>query len=169
VLELAVEKFGWADRNKNRAADVGFGLACGTEKNSYVAACAEVAVDRNEGKIHVRRICQVFECGAIQNPAGLLSQVQGSIIMGLGGALSEEMRFNNGKILNANFLRYQVPRFKDVPELDIHLLNRPDLDSAGGGETPIIAVAPAIANAVFQATGVRLRSMPMRGVELRQA
>jgi CO/xanthine dehydrogenase Mo-binding subunit len=82
--------------------------------------------------------------------------------------LSEEIRFNNGKILNPNFLRYVVPRFKDVPKLDIHLLNRPDLDSAGGGETPIIAVAPAVANAVFQATGVRLRSMPLRAAELRQ-
>ncbi len=82
--------------------------------------------------------------------------------MGLGGALSEEILFEGGKILNADFDRYQVPRFKDVPELDIHLLNRPDLESAGGGETPIIAVAPAIANAVFQATGVRIRSMPIR-------
>jgi CO/xanthine dehydrogenase Mo-binding subunit len=82
--------------------------------------------------------------------------------MGLGGALTEEIRFEDGKILNAKFSRYQVPRFKDVPELDIHLLNRPDLDPAGGGETPIIAVAPAIANAVFQAAGVRIRSMPIR-------
>ena len=169
VLEMAVDKFGWTERLKNRAPNVGLGMACGTEKGSYVAACAEVAVDRSEGKIQVRRICQVFECGAIQNPAGLLSQVQGCIIMGLGGALSEEIRFSNGKILNANFLRYQVPRFKDVPELDVHLLNRPDLDSAGGGETPIIAVAPAVANAVFQATGVRVRSMPIRTAELRQA
>jgi isoquinoline 1-oxidoreductase len=168
VLEMAVEKFGWVEGNKNRPENVGFGLACGTEKGSYVAACAEVAVDRKEGKIQVRRVCQVFECGAIQNPAGLLSQVQGSIIMGLGGALSEEMRFNNGKILNANFLRYLVPRFKDVPQLDVHLLNRRDLDSAGGGETPIIAVAPAVANAVFQAAGVRLRSMPLRAAELKQ-
>ena len=67
-----------------------------------------------------------------------------------------------GKILNASFNRYQVPRFKDVPELDIHLLDRPDLDPAGGGETPIIAIAPAIANAVFHATGKRIREMPIR-------
>jgi isoquinoline 1-oxidoreductase len=162
VLETAVEKFGWAQRHKNRAPNIGLGLACGTEKGSYVAACVEVAIDREESKIRVRRICEVFECGAIQNPANLLSQVQGCIIMGLGGALTEEIRFEEGKILNANFDRYQVPRFRDVPELDIHLLKRPDLDSAGGGETPIIAVAPAIANAVFQATGVRIRSMPIR-------
>ena len=162
VLEAVVQKFDWAGRQKNRAPDIGLGLACGTEKGSYVAACVEVAIDHAAGKIQVRRVCQVFECGAILNPAHLLSQVQGCIIMGLGGALTEEIRFEEGKLLNANFGHYHVPRFKDVPELDIHLLNRPDLDSAGGGETPIIAVAPAIANAVFQATGVRVRSLPIR-------
>ena len=78
--------------------------------------------------------------------------------MGLGPALREEMRFEEGKMLNAKFERYLVPRFSDVPELDIHLLNRPDLPSAGGGETPIIAIAPAIANAVFHATGSRVHA-----------
>jgi isoquinoline 1-oxidoreductase len=81
--------------------------------------------------------------------------------MGLGPALREEMRFENGQILNASFRKYQIPRFDDVPELDIHLLNRPDLPSAGAGETPIIAIAPAIANAVFHATGTRIRTMPI--------
>jgi isoquinoline 1-oxidoreductase len=82
--------------------------------------------------------------------------------MGLGPALREEMQFVEGKMRNAAFSRYLVPRFADVPELDIHLLNRPDLPSAGGGETPIIAIAPAIANAVYHATGERLRQMPIR-------
>ncbi len=161
VLEEAAKRFKWT-AYKRPAPDVGVGLACGTEKGSYVAACVEVAVDRDLGKIIVRRVCEVFECGAILNPDNLLSQVQGCIIMGLGGALREGMEFENGKMLNATFAKYKVPRFKDVPELDIHLLNRPDLPSAGGGETPIIAIAPAIANAVFQVTGARLREMPMR-------
>ena len=82
--------------------------------------------------------------------------------MGMGPALREEISFENGEVLNPSFRRYPVPRFADMPELDIHLLNRPDLDSVGAGETPIIAIAPAIGNAVFQATGLRLRSMPMR-------
>jgi isoquinoline 1-oxidoreductase len=82
--------------------------------------------------------------------------------MGLGPALREEMRFAQGVISNAAFGRYLVPRFKDVPELDIHLLNRPDLDSVGAGETPLIAIAPAIANAVYHATGKRIRQMPVR-------
>jgi len=96
------------------------------------------------------------------NPANLLSQVQGGIIMGLGAALREEMQFQDGKILNASFGKYRVPRFQDMPELDVHLINRPDLASAGAGETPIIAVAPAIANAVFRATGVSVKTMPVR-------
>jgi isoquinoline 1-oxidoreductase len=169
VLEAAAKRFDWAGHTKSLPAGIGVGLACGTEKGSVVAACVEVAADRAEGKIHLRRVCQVFECGAIVNPDNLLAQVQGCIIMGLGGALTEEIRFEQGKVLNTSFAGYQVPRFRDVPELDIHLLNRPDLPSAGGGETPIIAVAPAIANAVFQATGVRIRAMPIRGRALKKA
>ncbi len=72
------------------------------------------------------------------------------------------MQFENGRMLNASFGQYPVPRFKDVPELDIHFLNRSDLDALGGGETPIIAIAPAIGNAVFLAAGIRLRQMPLR-------
>jgi len=82
--------------------------------------------------------------------------------MGLGPALREEMRFEKGEMLNAHFRGYGVPRFADVPQIDIQLVNRPDLESVGAGETPIIAVAPAIANAVFHATGVRVREMPIR-------
>jgi isoquinoline 1-oxidoreductase len=128
----------------------------------FVAACAEVEVDRAQKKIAVRRVTEVFECGAILNPDNLTNQVQGAAIMGLGPALREEMRFESGKMLNASFRGCQVPRFEDVPQLDLHLLNRPDLESVGAGETPIIAIAPAIANAVFHATGTRLRAMPLR-------
>jgi CO/xanthine dehydrogenase Mo-binding subunit len=72
------------------------------------------------------------------------------------------MEFEDGKILNATFTRYLVPRFKDIPKIDVHLINKTDIPSAGAGETPIIAIAPAIGNAVFAATGIRLRSMPMQ-------
>jgi len=162
VLETAAQRFGWKERNKQKTPNTGFGLACGTEKASYVAACAEVEIDPATKHITVRRVCEVFECGAILNPPNLLAQVQGAIVMGLGPALREEVSFEKGEVSNPSFHQYQVPRIADVPELDIHLLNRPDLDSVGGGETPIIAIAPAIANAVFQATGQRPRSMPIR-------
>jgi isoquinoline 1-oxidoreductase len=168
VLETAAKQFDWPARKKKVTPELGVGLACGTEKNSVVAACVEVAIDRRRGQITVREVCQAFECGPIMNPANLLSQVQGCIVMGLGGALTEEMQFQDGRIYNASFIRYQVPRFKDVPKIDVHLVNKPDIPAAGAGETPIIAVAPAIANAIFAATGVRIRSMPLRGGQLRE-
>ena len=169
VLETVARYFDWPARRKIVTPELGVGLACGTEKNSVVAACVEVGIDRKKGEIKVNQVCEAFECGPIQNPANLLSQVQGCIIMGLGAALREEMQFEDGKILNASFAGYLVPRFKDVPKIDVHLINKTDIPSAGGGETPIIAIAPAIANAVFAATGVRIRSMPIRGDRLKQS
>jgi CO/xanthine dehydrogenase Mo-binding subunit len=162
VLEEAARRFNWREKVSQKRPGVGVGLACGTEKGSYVAACAEIAIDQAQDRIVVRHVCEVFECGAVLNPDNMVSQVQGCIIMGMGPALREEMRFEGGKMRNAKFERYLVPRFSDVPELDVHLLNRPDLPSAGGGETPIIAIAPAIANAVFHATGTRVHEMPIR-------
>jgi isoquinoline 1-oxidoreductase len=160
VLETAATRFDWAGSRRKRSPTVGVGLACGTEKGSCVAACVEITIE--QGRIAVRRACEVFECGAILNLANLAAQVHGCLLMGLGAALREEMQFENGVILNATFSKYLVPRFRDVPELDIHLLDRPDLPSAGAGETPIMVIAPAVANAVFHATGRRLRQMPLR-------
>lgn len=168
VLERAAKEFGWAARRRRPAPDRGVGLACGTEKNSVVAACVEVRVDRARGRIEVVEIGEAFECGPILNPANLLSQVQGCIVMALGGALTEELEFRDGRILNPRFSRYRVPRFRDVPRIDVHLIENREIPPAGGGETPIIAAAPAIANAVFAATGVRLRAMPLRGDALRR-
>ena len=162
VLEKAAKEFHWTERVQRKNPEVGVGLACGTEKGSFVVACAEVHLDRPANRIKVTQVCQVFECGKILNPANLLSQVQGAIIMGLGAALREEVRFENGRITTASFRKYQVPRFDDVPELDVHLLDRPDLASAGAGETPIIVIAPAVANAVFHATGKRIHALPVR-------
>ena len=160
VLETAATRFDWAGSRRKQSSTVGVGLACGTEKGSCVAACVEIAI--SQGEIAVRRACQVFECGAILNPANLAAQVHGCLLMGLGAALREEMQFEKGAVLNASFSQYLVPRFKDVPELDIHLLDRPDLPSAGAGETPIMVIAPAIANAIFHATGRPMHDLPLR-------
>jgi len=162
VLVAAAERFRWAERRKKRRPGAGIGLACGTEKNSVVAACCEVEVDRESGVPKPVEIVEAFECGAILNPANLRSQVEGCITMGLGPALREEIQFKDGRLTNARFSAYRVPRFRDVPKTEVILLDRKDLEPAGGGETPIIAIAPAIANAVFDATGKRVRSMPIR-------
>lgn len=159
VLTAAAERFGWSRRPKG--ANHGCGIACGTEKGGYVATAAEVRVDMTD-RVKVVRAVTAFECGAILNPEHLENQVEGSVIQGIGGALLEAIDFADGKILNPRFSRYRVPRFSDTPAMETVLVDRKDLPSAGAGETPIVAIAPAIGNAVFAATGRRPRSLPMR-------
>jgi nicotinate dehydrogenase subunit B len=154
VLEAAAERFGWTKRE-----GTGFGLACSIDKGSFVATCAQVRVDG--GRIKVVRAVTAFECGAVVNPDHLKNQVEGAVTMGIGGALFEAIEFEGGKITNPRFSQYRVPRFGDVPVLETVLLDRKDLPSSGAGETPIIAIAPAIGNAIFDATGDRRRSLPL--------
>ncbi|MFN7921746.1 MAG: molybdopterin cofactor-binding domain-containing protein [Bryobacteraceae bacterium] len=156
VLQAAAEKFRWDPANRLA------GLACGTEKGSYVAACVEIDPPTAGAAPKIRRIVMAYECGAILNPAGLRAQVEGSIIQGLGGALTEAITFAGGQLENGSMAKYRVPRFRDVPPIELVLLDRKDLESVGAGETPIIAVAPSIANAVSRATGKHLRAMPVR-------
>ena len=163
VLQAAADNFGWGKLKPS--AHRGFGIASGIEKGGHIATCAEVevqhAADPKSQAIHLRRVVEAFECGAVVNPEGLRNQIQGAIVQAIGGALFEEIRFQNGRILNPHFSDYPVPRFKDVPEIEIVILDRKDLPPAGAGETPIVGLAPAVANAVFSATGMRLRSLPM--------
>jgi isoquinoline 1-oxidoreductase len=113
------------------------------------------------GEVEVVRVVEAFECGAVINPDQLKNQIEGAIVMGLGGALFEAIAFENGKILNPHLSRYRVPRFSDTPKIEVVLLDRKDLPSVGAGETPIVGIAPAVGNAIFAATGVRLRSLPL--------
>ena len=111
--------------------------------------------------MEIVRIVTAFDCGAIVNPDGLVNQIEGATVMGLGGAMFEAIHFEGGEILNPSFSTYRVPRFTDVPPIDVILIDHRDVPPAGAGETPIVAVAPALANAIFDATGRRLRSMPL--------
>ncbi len=165
VLEAAARSFGWGRKPES---DHGVGIAVGAEKGGYIATCAEVAVDRPSGRVQVVRAVSAFDCGAVINPDHLKNQVEGALIQGLGGALFEAIAFEDGKIQNPKFSKYRVPRFRDAPELEVVLIDRKDVPSAGAGETPIVAIAPAVGNAICNATGVRLRSMPMvpRGLKL---
>jgi isoquinoline 1-oxidoreductase len=156
VLAAAAQKSGWP---KPSAAGRALGIACGTEKGSYVATAAEVS--RGEGGFTVERLVVAFECGAIVNPDGLQNQVEGAVVQGLGGALFEAIEFAGGAITNGSMARYRVPRFQDVPPIDVLLLDRKDLPSAGAGETPIVCVAPAIGAAVRTFGQVR-NELPVR-------
>ena len=158
VFEAAAKQFGWG---KTRSAGQGFGMGGGYEKLGNIATFAEVNVDRKSGDVKVVRVVSAFECGAIVNPDNLRNQIEGSNVQGLGGALFEAIEFDNGKILNGRMSKYRVPRFSDVPLLETVLLDRKDLPSAGAGECPMVGLAPAIANAIFDAAGVRLRSLPL--------
>ncbi|MGZ4148258.1 MAG: molybdopterin cofactor-binding domain-containing protein, partial [Actinomycetota bacterium] len=162
VLRAAADRAGWG------TGDGALGIACGVEKDAYVATCAAVRLE-DDGRLRIERIVSAVDCGAIVDRDGLVNQVEGATVMGLGGALTEAIHFADGRIIDPCLSRYPVPRFNDVPPIEVVLLDRPEIPPAGAGETPIVAVAPAIANAVFAVSGVRLRSMPLApdGVVLR--
>ena len=159
AYQAAAQQFGWQGRKK--VPGHGFGLAGGIEKGGHIATCAEVAVDQATREVQILRVVEAFDCGAVVNPDGLKNSIAGAITMGIGGALYEAIEFDNGKILNPHFAQYRVPRFKDEPRIEVVLVDRKDQPSFGAGETPIVGLAPAVGNAIFDATGVRLRSMPM--------
>ena len=157
VFQGAADKFGWGKRAGSPGR--GLGIAGGFEKGGYVATCAEVAVNHEEVK--VVRVVEAFDCGAVVNPQGLKNQISGAVVQGLGGALFEAIHFENGRILNPHLAEYRVPRFSDVPEIEVVLIDRKDQPSMGAGETPLTGIAPAVANAMFSAVGIRLRSLPL--------
>jgi isoquinoline 1-oxidoreductase len=159
VFQTAAERFGWGKQPRKDGS--GVGIAGGFEKGSYVAACAEVSFDRATEEAKIVRVVQAFDCGAVINPQGLKNQISGAIGMGIGGALFEAIHFDNGRVINPHFYEYRVPRFKDAPKVDVELIDRKDQKSMGAGETPIMALAPAVANAIFNANGKRLRSLPL--------
>jgi isoquinoline 1-oxidoreductase len=159
VFQAAADKFGWGTRKPT--AGVGYGMGGGYEKLGNIATFVEVRVDRDSRQVKVVRIVSAFECGAVVNPDGLRNQIEGSNVQGLGGALFEAIDFEDGKILNGRMSQYRVPRFRDLPVIETVLLDRKDLPSVGAGECPLVGLAPAIANAIFDASGVRLRSLPL--------
>jgi nicotinate dehydrogenase subunit B len=156
VLEAAAQRIGWP---RASSRDRALGIACGTEKGSFVATAAELS--KTAAGFRVERLVVSFECGAIVNPDGLRNQVEGSVVQGLGGALFEAIQFADGQVLNGTLGDYRVPRFADIPPIDIVLLDRRDLRSEGAGETPIVAVAPAIASAA-RAFGAVMPQLPIR-------
>lgn len=167
VIESAAEGFGWgATAGRPPAAtsgpfaSEGDGMAAGIEKGGRIATFAHVGI-RADGSVAVTRIVSAYECGAIVNPDTVVNQIEGATVMALGGALFEAVPVEIGRVADTSLAHYRLPRATDVPRIEVRLLDRPDLPSAGAGETPLIAVAPALANAVAAASGRRLRALPL--------
>jgi isoquinoline 1-oxidoreductase len=159
VLKAAAKRFAWTPAAT--PSKRGFGVACGIDAGTYVAAIAEVAVDARSGEVEVKRVLTAQEMGIVVNPQGATIQMEGCITMGLGYALSEEVHFRGGQILDTNFHRYEIPRFSRLPKIETVLVEANDIAPQGGGEPAIVVMGAVIANAIHDATGARLQRMPM--------
>ncbi len=162
VLRSAAERARWRDLRPQGGHGTGIGIACGIEKGGRVATSVHLRLT-GEPEPEILGIVTAYECGAIVNPDNVARQIEGATVMGLGGALFEAVHFDSGRILNASLHDYRVPRFADVPPIEVVLLDRPEIHSAGAGETPIVALAPALANAIVAAGAPRKRSLTLLG------
>ena len=167
VLEAAATKFGW--KPKAAPSGRGLGVACGIDAGTYVALITEAAVDKATGAVRVKRMACAQEMGVVMNPEGALQQIEGCLTMGLGYTLSEELHFRGGEVLTHNFDTYELPRFSSVPQLDVVILDAPEIAAQGGGEPAIVTVGASVANAIFDATGARLYRMPMTPARVKTA
>ena len=167
VLRAAAEKFGWTP--SNTPSGRGFGVACGIDSGTYVAHIAEVEVDKNTGRVQVKRVVCAQDMGIVINPEGARLQIEGCITMGLGYALSEEVHFRGGRIFDLNFDTYDLPRFSWVPKIETVLIKADDISAQGGGEPAIICMGAVIANAIYDTIGTRLFQLPMTPERVRQA
>jgi len=167
VLQLAAKQFGWKPAEKQHGH--GYGVSCGTDTGTYVAMIAEVVVDEGTGAVRVNRVLCVQDQGATVNPEGTRQQIEGGIMMGLGYALSEEVRFRGREILDRNFDSYALPRFSWLPKIESFLVDNPDLPASGCGEPPIINVGAVVANAIYDAVGARVLQLPMTPARVKAA
>lgn len=166
VLRAAAEKAGWVERpsplpRSNERILHGRGIAVDLRGGSVPAAVAEVEVDTTTGRVTVSRVTMAFDCGLIINPDGVRNQIEGNIIQGVSRTLLEEVPFDASGVKSVDWMSYPVLRFREIPEVETVLINRPEMPAFGAAETPIVVVPAAIANAVFDATGVRYREIAL--------
>jgi isoquinoline 1-oxidoreductase len=167
VLETAAKQFGW--KAARLPSGRGVGMACGIYSNSCNAAFAEVAVNRSTGAVEVKRVVMALDVGLVVNPDGMRQQAEGCVMMGMGSALTEEVKFRNGEVLTRNFDSYPLARFSWLPKVEIVFVNDPESASLGGGEAPMIAMGAVLANAIFDAVGARLLQLPMTAERVKAA
>jgi isoquinoline 1-oxidoreductase len=167
VLEAAAKQFGW--KSGRTPSGRGVGVACAIYLGTYVATMAEVAVNKSTGRVQVKRVVCAQDEGVIVNPDGSRQQIEGSITMGLGYALTEEVRFKDGEVLDRNFDTYEIPRFSWLPKIETVLIDNPDTPAQGCGEPPIVTMGAVIANAIYDAVGARLLQLPMTPARIQAA
>ncbi len=159
VLTAAAKRFGWkAAKYPSRR---GYGISCGIDAETYVAAMAEVEVDQRTGAIDVKRVVCAQDMGQVVNPQGATIQMEGCITMGMGYALTEEVRFDNGRLRDTNFDTYEIPHFSWLPKIDTVIVPNDSLPPKGGGEPAIVCMGGVLATAVHDATGAVVRQLPM--------
>jgi len=139
----------------------------GTE--AYVAAVADVGVNPENGQVRVTRVVVAHDCGLIINPDGLRNQIEGNFIQATSRTLKEEVKFDRAVVTSLDWALYPILRFPEIPDVIVELINRPDQPAVGAGEATTSAIAPAIANAIFNATGVRLRTVPFTPERMKAA
>jgi CO/xanthine dehydrogenase Mo-binding subunit len=165
ILTATAKRAGWTDRpapalasNGNKAT--GRGVAVANRANTMTAAVVEIEVDKSTGDVTVKKVTLGHDCGLIVNPDGLKNQIEGNVLQAVSRALLEEVQFDSTGQKNLDWNSYPVIRFGEIPDVDIVLINRPEMQPLGGGEPSIVPVTAAIANAIFDATGARLRQVP---------
>jgi isoquinoline 1-oxidoreductase len=161
VLETAAKQFAWKAGKTPSGRGVGVGVACNIYSNVYVATMAELTVGKTTGKVQVRRVVTALDAGVIVNPDGLRQQMEGCVTMGLGYTLTEEVRFQDGEVLDRNFDSYRIPRFSWLPRIETIIVDNPGLTSQGCGEPTITTMGAVIANAIYDAVGARMLQLPM--------
>jgi CO/xanthine dehydrogenase Mo-binding subunit len=174
VLEAVAKLASWDARQSPRSAtgSSGRGVAFVHYVNAgaYAAAVVRVNVDRASGKVHVPYVAVAHDCGLIVNPDGVKNQIEGNVIQALSRTLLEEVQFDRSSVTSLDWSSYPILRFTDVPEeVAIMLINRPERPMLGAGEAATSPIAPAIANAIFDATGARLRALPFTAERVKQA
>ncbi|HET9148655.1 MAG TPA: molybdopterin cofactor-binding domain-containing protein, partial [Acetobacteraceae bacterium] len=170
VLKAAAETYGWesrpagSKRGPSGKPAHGRGIAWVNRDDSRVATIADVTVDPASGKIKVSRVVVAHDCGLVVNPDGLRNQIEGNVIQSLSRTLHEEVTFDRSHVTSRDWMGYPILRFDEIPDrIDIVLVNNtPQYPSHGGGEPSTCPTAAVISNAVFDATGARLRQLPFR-------
>jgi len=167
VVRAAADKFGrtFAKAPTGR----GYGVAITDYLNTYVATMAEVTVDKAKGTVQVLRVVCAQDTGEVINPEGARMQIEGCLTMGLGYALTEEIRFKNGRVLDENYDTYEIPRFSWLPKIEVVLVDNPDLAPQGCGEPAVTTMGAVVANAIYDAIGVRLFTLPMTRARILEA